>query len=125
MNESKIASELMDIAKMVRVAECGVPAYAGPVPADNTDTNFPANKHIVSYAKASVPAGGRILDYGAGRYARNAAGLREAGFEVYAFDPFKGGGDGWTGVTKKLPAGEKFDLVFTAYVLNKIGRAHV
>lgn len=120
MNEVRIASELSGIAKLVRVADCGVPAYTGPVPSDNTDTNFPPKKQIVSYAKANVPAGGRILDYGAGRYARNAVGLREAGFEVYAFDPFKGGGDGWTGVTSKLPSGEKFDMVFTAFVLNVV-----
>jgi len=99
--------------------------YNGPVPPDNTDTNFKPNRYILAYAQKTVKPGGRILDYGAGRYARNAKGLRELGFEVYAYDPYehKCSGDGWAGVSEDLPVGERFDLVFSAYVLNVVTEA--
>ena len=61
-----------------------------------------------------------VLDYGAGKYGRNANFLRENGVNVYAYDPFNGTNvDGWTGVSNKLPK-KKFDIGFTSYVLNVV-----
>jgi hypothetical protein len=94
-------------------------AYTGPMPKDSTDTHFRPKKDIMEYVAANVRLGGTVLDYGAGRYARNAVGLREAGYRVYAYDPLKGDGDGWKGVSPELPCG-KFDLVFSSYVLNVV-----
>jgi len=64
---------------------------------------------------------GKILDYGAGKYARNSNYLRELGHKVYAYDPFNGtpNGDGWNTTTTKLPH-NKFDVAFTSYVLNVV-----
>ena len=63
----------------------------------------------------------KILDYGAGKYGRNAKFLRDKGYKVYAYDPFNGKDkDGWTGVSPKLPANLKFDVGFTSFVLNVV-----
>lgn len=62
-----------------------------------------------------------IIDYGAGKYGRNANYLRKMGHKVYAYDPYNGtASDGWTGVSSVLPKGVKFDIGFTAYVLNVV-----
>lgn len=69
--------------------------------------------------------GTTILDYGAGKYARNADYLRELGFEVYAYDPFNGNGTDGYGmgcVSTRLPR-RKFDLGLTCYVLNVVPEA--
>jgi len=61
-----------------------------------------------------------VLDYGAGKFGRNAKAIRENGVDVYAYDPFNGtDADGWTGVSNKLP-NDKFDIAFTCYVLNVV-----
>ncbi len=63
---------------------------------------------------------GKVLDYGAGKYGRNANYLREQGLEVYAYDPFNGSDvDGWNGVSKTKPR-TKFDTGFSTYVLNVV-----
>lgn len=67
--------------------------------------------------------GTRILDYGAGRFARNADFLRGLGHTVYAYDPFNGRGkEGYRKgtVSKLLPHRRDFDLVLTCYVLNVV-----
>lgn len=72
---------------------------------------------------SKFPPGAKILDYGAGKYARNADFLRKNGHEVYAYDPYNGGGgDGWAQgtVSSKLPSDITFDVGFTAYVLNVV-----
>lgn len=62
----------------------------------------------------------KVLDYGAGKYGRNAEFLRQNGIECFAFDPFNGTDpDGYSGVSKTKP-NEKFDVVFTSYVLNVV-----
>lgn len=61
-----------------------------------------------------------VLDYGAGKYGRNAEAIRETGAKVFAYDPFHGSGsDGWNGVASSLPQ-ENFDIAFTSYVLNVV-----
>lgn len=61
-----------------------------------------------------------VLDYGAGKYGRNAEAIRETGAKVFAYDPFHGAGsDGWNGVASSLPQ-ENFDIAFTSYVLNVV-----
>ena len=63
---------------------------------------------------------GEILDYGSGKYARNANFLREQGFKVYAYDPYNGNKeDGWTDNSIQPPKGN-FDVVFSAFVLNVV-----
>lgn len=66
--------------------------------------------------------GTTILDYGAGKFARNADYLRGLGFTVYAYDPFNGNGTaGYApgSVSTRLPR-RRFDLVLTCYVLNVV-----
>ena len=66
----------------------------------------------------------KVLDFGAG-HGRHANALRGLGYTVYAYDPFNGKGDAdpYTEISNKLPPqGEKFDLVFSAYVLNVMGK---
>ena len=63
-----------------------------------------------------------VLDYGAGKYSRNADFLRAQGVECYAYDPFNyNGSEGWEmgTVSNKIPRA-KFDVGFTAYVLNVV-----
>lgn len=77
--------------------------------------------YVRRLAKRLEP-GTTILDYGAGRYARNADFLRGLGFTVYAYDPFNGNGtEGYEpgSVSTRLPR-RKFDLGLTCYVLNVV-----
>ncbi|MDA3856639.1 MAG: hypothetical protein PF569_10375 [Candidatus Woesearchaeota archaeon] len=63
-----------------------------------------------------------VLDYGAGKYGRNAEFLREQGLTVYAYDPYNGSScDGYEigCVSNSLPK-EKFDIGFTSFVLNVV-----
>lgn len=62
-----------------------------------------------------------ILDYGAGKYGRNANFLREHGFKVYSYDPYNGKSNvnGWKNVSNRLPK-NKFDVGFTSFVLNVV-----
>ena len=73
------------------------------------------------FAKGHIKPGMMVLDFGAGKFARNANFLREQGVKVYAYDPYNGSSmeDGWTGTTTKLPSG-RFDVGFTSFVLNVV-----
>ncbi|AAQ64137.1 hypothetical protein KVP40.0066 [Vibrio phage KVP40] len=65
--------------------------------------------------------GGTALDYGAGKYGRNAEFLRSEGIRTYAYDKFNGtSADGWNAVSLTIPNGETFDTGFTSYVLNVV-----
>lgn len=81
----------------------------------------PAIKWLVK--KGLIRKGMRVLDYGAGKYARNADYLRAMGCGVYAYDPhnFNTEGNGFLKgkVTKRKPTG-KFDVAFTCFVLNVV-----
>jgi hypothetical protein len=81
----------------------------------------PAIKWLVK--KGLIRKGMRVLDYGAGKYARNADYLRAMGCKVYAYDPhnFNTHGSGFLkgNVTKRKPTG-KFDVAFTSFVLNVV-----
>lgn len=81
----------------------------------------PAVRYMID--NGMIKPGMKILDYGAGAYARNADFLRELGYEVYACDEFNYNGDGgWSpgDVAKSVPSGVKFDFGFTSYVLNVV-----
>ena len=71
-----------------------------------------------------LPKGAKVLDYGAGKYGRNADWLRSQGYRVYAYDPYNSNSsDGWQEgniSSRPPPVDEKFDAVFTAYVLNVV-----
>lgn len=98
--------------------------YTG-APLESGGTSIPgkeveALKHVIS--AAGIKSGMKVLDYGAGKFARNADYLRNLGVETYAYDPFNGtSDDGWGlgTVTKKKPT-ERFDIGFTSYVLNVV-----
>lgn len=67
--------------------------------------------------------GMRVLDWGAGRMARNGDFLRGLGCEVYAYDPFHStGGTGWEpgSVVSTKPPAQEFDAGFTCFVLNVV-----
>jgi len=71
--------------------------------------------------KGIIKSGMTVLDFGAGKYARNANFLNDNGVKCYAYDPYNGTSvDGWKGVSNKLPSKGKFDLAFTAFVLNVV-----
>jgi len=65
-------------------------------------------------------SGGTALDYGAGKYGRNANYLRSNGVQTYAYDKYNGtSSNGWDGVSLVEPEGQ-FDVSFTCYVLNVV-----
>ena len=79
------------------------------------------------YGKA-IKQGDVVLDYGAGKYARNADFFRSKGLKTYAYDPFNSncsGEKGWEEgkvsdqVSIKTNDG-KFDVAFTCFVLNVV-----
>jgi len=87
-----------------------------------TSTNFkgaaPGLQLLVK--KGAIKKDMTVLDYGAGKYGRNSVYLRNLGFKTYAYDPFNGfSTDGWNEVSTSLP-NEKFDVGFTAFVLNVV-----
>jgi len=74
--------------------------------------------------KGLIKKGMRILDWGAGKSARNADYLRSLGCKVYAYDLHNPtSGNGWQrgSVSARPPkSGEKFDVAFSCYVLNVV-----
>ena len=67
--------------------------------------------------------GMKVLDWGAGKVARNADFLRSLGCEVYAYDPFNAtGGNGWEmgSVAGEKPDPQQFDAGFSSFVLNVV-----
>ncbi len=74
------------------------------------------------FNQGHINPGDRVLDWGAGAFARNANWLREQGCTVYAYDPFHGKkADGYSGVSKKIPpSGDRFDVGFSSFVLNVV-----
>ena len=108
----------------------GYPTYAGPsIERGQTRTSIRANvgAGITTLFKTHIHPGMHILDYGAGKYARNADWFRERGVHVYAYDPnnFTTSGDGWErgAVSSQLPH-ERFDVALTAFVLNVVPFYH-
>lgn len=97
--------------------------YAGE-PLETGGTSIQANvapmvKYLFDTGKITM--GDTVFDYGAGKYGRNAKWLREMGVNVFAFDPYNGTtADGWEGVAVQKPKNIKFDVVFSAYVLNVV-----
>jgi len=81
----------------------------------------PAVRWLVK--KGLIRKGMRVLDYGAGKFARNADYLRKLGCKVYAYDPHNynttSSGFKLGAVTKRKPRG-KFDVAFTSFVLNVV-----
>jgi hypothetical protein len=81
----------------------------------------PAIRWLVN--KGLIKPGMKVLDYGAGKWARNADYLRKLGCKVYAYDPhnYNTNGSGYTmgAVTKRKPRG-KFDVAFSCFVLNVV-----
>lgn len=76
----------------------------------------------VKWLRIQLKNGDVVLDYGAGKFARNADYLRSEGFKTYAYDPFNFNGKaGWEPgeVSSKLPS-KKFDAAFSCYVLNVV-----
>jgi hypothetical protein len=73
------------------------------------------------FSKGMFVPGGNALDYGAGKYGRNAEYLRSQGIKTYAYDKFNGSSsDGWHGVSLNIPNGQTFNTGFTSYVLNVV-----
>lgn len=97
--------------------------YTGkPLEVGGTSTNFssaaPGLKLLVS--RGNIKTTDTVIDYGAGKYGRNARYLREQGIKTYAYDPFNGNDvDGWKDTSKTLPS-TKFDVGFTSFVLNVV-----
>lgn len=98
--------------------------YRGPVfekggTALQSCSPSPAIRYLYSRGFLS----GSILDYGAGKFGRNAIYLRNQGMTVYAYDPHHGGPeiDGWNGVSRIPPdSSMRFDVGFTSFVLNVV-----
>lgn len=97
--------------------------YSGP-PLERGGTSIAGNPcpEIVRLVESGAfGTATRLLDFGAGRYGRNASWLRRQGFEVYAYDPYNGAPsvNGWKATSNKLPRA-KFDVGFTSFVLNVV-----
>lgn len=96
--------------------------YTGePLETGQTSTNFPVAPAIIWMEKNNIiQQGTTVLDYGAGKYARNSNYLRSNNIKTYAYDPFNGENtNGWSGVSSTLP-NNKFDTVFSSFVLNVV-----
>jgi len=109
--------------KLVDIFEAKRRVYTGkPLETGGTSIQGKAAPSLkLLFNKGVFKEGDTVLDYGAGKYGRNANFLREEGFKVYAYDPFNCTSvDGWVGVSKKLPKGMKFDVAFTTFVLNVV-----
>lgn len=97
--------------------------YTGqPLETGGTSTNFnapaPAIKDLIK--KSIIKPNHTVLDYGAGKYGRNANFLRNQNIKTYAYDPFNGySDDGWNEVAKSLPK-QQFDVGFSSFVLNVV-----
>lgn len=73
------------------------------------------------FEKGHITEGMKVIDFGAGKYGRNAEYLKEMGCEVYAYDPYNGkDSNGWEGVSTTLPSDRDFDVGFTSFVLNVV-----
>jgi len=102
--------------------------YGGPPVLTSEGTSIPGGgaPAIKKLVGTVFKEGQKVLDFGAGKFARNADYLREQGIRVYAYDPYNGsGGDGWAKgiVSSKLPTTKKFDVAFTSFVLNTVSCA--
>lgn len=88
-----------------------------------TSISADVSAFVQTVLRNHIPPGAKVLDYGAGEFARVADLLRKQGHRVYAFDPHNGvGTDGWGmgRVSTSRPRGEKFDVAFTSFVLNVV-----
>ena len=75
------------------------------------------------FENGHIKPGQIVLDYGAGKYARNADFLRKNGCKVWAYDPFNfNGKEGWEegSVSDDLPENDIFDVAFSCFVLNVV-----
>lgn len=96
--------------------------YGGePLESGGTSISAGAAPAVKQLFQRGVFDNADVLDYGAGKYARNANFLRENDIRVYAYDPYNGSsdGDGWVTTTTKKPVA-KFDVGFTSFVLNVV-----
>lgn len=96
--------------------------YTG-VPLESGGTSIPGSAApAVKWLVDSGLVEGTVLDYGAGKYARNADFLRDRGFKTYAFDPFNfNGKEGWEqGAVSSILPKKKFDVAFSCFVLNVV-----
>jgi hypothetical protein len=110
-----LCAEVNTICEQQRTYYTGEPLESG-----GTSISGKAAPAIRKLIKQGVFDNKTVLDYGAGKYGRNANFLRENGIEVYAYDPFNGTNvDGWIGVSNKRP-NRKFDIGLTSYVLNVV-----
>ena len=102
------------------------PTYQGTaLETGGTSMNFrgaiaPALRWL--YEQGYIEPGMKVLDFGAGKYDRNAIVLRKLGVDVWSYDPFHGSmyNDGWSGVSPVIEEDAYFDLVFTSFVLNVV-----
>ena len=74
------------------------------------------------FKKGYVKPGDRVLDYGAGKYARNAKWLIARGCEVYAYDPYNAKPYEYSALVRpRLPPRRvKFDVGLSVFVLNVV-----
>lgn len=103
--------------------------YAGePLEAGGTSISSGATPALRDLVGTLINPGMTVLDYGAGKHARNADFLRSFCIRTYAFDPHNWNceGDGWTRgmISPKLDLnvndGNPFDFCFSSYVLNVV-----
>ena len=123
MNKQKIEAILKE--KLTKVfKQIKEVTYQGePLEKGGTSIAGKAVKYITTDFPKMLNEDDVILDYGAGKYARNADFLRENGYKVFAYDPFNGSDvDGWEigNVSSTLPDGVTFDFGFSSYVLNVV-----
>ena len=80
------------------------------------------NKNLVNFITSKTnKKNTKILDWGSGK-GRHTKFLRDIGYEVWSYDPYNGEDtlDGYNNISKHLPDFCKFDIVFSAYVLNVV-----
>ena len=113
----------MKLADVYRLIEAQGPTYQGP-PLEKGGTSIsaqgkPAPGIDLLVGKGILKPGIKILDYGAGKYARNAKYLIQKGMDVVAVDKFNHNEQNGVLPDEAIDS-QHFDVAFTSYVLNVI-----
>jgi hypothetical protein len=112
----------MRLVEVYRLIESATrPTYDGP-PLESGKTSLSLEKpapYMDRFISMGIlKPGMKVLDYGAGKTARNANYLRSKGFDVIAVDPFNHNEK--LKILKDVGKGDHFDAAFTSFVLNVV-----
>jgi hypothetical protein len=113
----------MKLLEVYKLLEDNKPTYQGPA-LEKGATSIsgkgkpaPGMEYLISHG--IFKKGMKVLDYGAGKYARNSKFLQQHGIDSVAVDPFNHNEKSGV-LPDEAVAGKHFDVAFTSYVLNVV-----